>query len=106
MTTDVPRRRRPAETTRRLVGGVSAAAVLALVAGWSASAERATPVQSTAADVRIVITDPAIDTEAAVAAALAAAARGVERVQLPVAEPAPSSTSQAAVASHSATRAS
>lgn len=105
MTTDRPRRRRPAAAARRLVGGASAAAVLALVAAWSTGPEPpSTPPAS--ADVRVVITDPAIDTDAAVAAALAAAARGIDRVAVPVAGSSSQHARQVPNASHSTTRAS
>jgi hypothetical protein len=107
MTTDRPRRRRPAASARRLVGGASAAAVLALVAGWSTGPEPpSAPPPAPPADVRVVITDPAIDTDTAVAAALDAAARGVDRVAVPVAGSSSQHVRQVANASHSTTRAS
>jgi hypothetical protein len=107
MTTDRPRRRRPAASARRLVGGASAAAVLALVAGWSTGPEPpSAPPPAPPADVRVVITDPAIDTDTAVAAALDAAARGVDRVAVPVAGSSSQHVRQVPNASHSTTRAS
>jgi len=107
MTTDRPRRRRPAQAARRLVGGASTAAVLALVAAWSTgpqppSAAPAAP----PADVRVVITDQAIDTDTAIAAALDAAARGINRVAVPVAGTPSQDARQVPHASHSTTRAS
>lgn len=107
MTTDRPRRRRPAAAARRLVGGASTAAVLALVAGWSTGpAPQPTPPPAPPADVRVVITDPAIDTDTAVAAALDAAVRGVDRVAVPVAGSSSQHVKQVPNASHSTTRAS
>lgn len=108
MTTDRPRRRRPAAAARRLVGGASTAAVLALVAGWSTRPEppSASPPAAPPADVRVVITDPAIDTDTAVAAALDAAARGIDRVAVPVAGSSAQHARQVPNVSHSTTRAS
>ena len=106
MTTERTRRRRPAQAARRLVGGASAAAVLALVAAWSATTEPPTTLSPASADLRIVITDPAIDTDTAVAAALDAAARGADRVAVPVAGTSSQHARQAPNASHSTTRAS
>ena len=108
MTTDRPRRRRPAAAARRLVGGASTAAVLALVAGWSAGAQPPSAPLSAPhpADVRVVITDPAIDTDTAVAAALDAAARGIDRVAVPVAGSSSQHARQVPNVSHSTTRAS
>ena len=107
MTTDRPRRRRPAAAARRLVGGASAAAVPALVAGWSTGPEPpSAPPAPPPADVRVVITDPAIDPDTAVAAALDAAARGIDRVAVPVAGSSSQPARQVPHASHSTTRAS
>jgi hypothetical protein len=107
MTTDRRRRRRPAAGARRLVGGASAAAVLALVAAWSTGPEPPAPAPPAApADVRVVITDPAIDTDAAIAAALDAAAHGIDHVAVPVAGSASGYRRQVPHASHSTTRAS
>lgn len=107
MTTDRTRRR-PAQAARRLVGGASAAAVLALVAGWSTGPEppSAPPAAAPPADVRVVITDPAIDTDTAVAAAIDAAARGIDRVAVPVAGSSSQPVRQVPNATHSTTRAS
>ena len=110
MTTDRPRRRRrrPAAAARRLVGGASTAAVLALVVGWSTgpAPPSVPPAAPPPADVRVVITDPAIDTDTAVAAALDAAARGIDRVAVPVAGSSSQPVRQVPNASHSTTRAS
>lgn len=106
MTTDRPRRRRPAQAARRLVGGASTAAVLALVAAWSATTEPPTALSPASADVRVVITDPAIDTDTAIAAALDAAARGIDRVAVPVAGTSSQHVRQVPDATHSTTRAS
>jgi hypothetical protein len=109
MTTDRRRRRRPAAATRRLVGGASTAAVLALVAAWAAGPEPQTiapPPAPTRASVRVVITDAAIDTDVAVAAALDAAAHGIDRVAVPVAGSSSRHAEQVTRASHSTTRAS
>lgn len=117
MTTERRPRRRPARAARRLVGGVSVAAVLGLVAGWSASADPPVEPRPASASVRVVVTDPAIDRHVAVAAALDAAARGIDRVTVPAADPAtqapaersmPATTprSQVGNAPHSTTRAS
>jgi hypothetical protein len=106
MTTERQRRRRPAHRARRLVGGVSLAAVLGLVAGWSATADPPAAPQPAPAGVRVVITDPAIDRDVAVAAALDAAARGVDRVTVPVAGSVSATRSQVSNAPHTTTRAS
>jgi hypothetical protein len=106
MTTD---RRRPAAAGRVLVGGISAAAALALIAGWSADADAgADAVERAAAQpLRVVITDPAIDPDIAVAAALDAHARGLDRTSVPVTQPpSVSDPTPQTAAGHSATHAS
>jgi hypothetical protein len=106
MTTE--RRRRPAQAARRVVGGASVAALLGLVAAWSAPPPSTVDAAPPRATVRVVITDPAIDQGAAVAAALDAAARGIDRVTVPVAASAatPSAEARTSSGSHSTTRAS
>lgn len=107
--TERSRRRAPAAAARRLVGGASVAAVFALVAGWTVRADTvAVAPPAPPPDVRVVITDPAIDPDVAVAAALDAAARDLDRVAVPVARPAAVSTPTQQVShdAHSITRAS
>jgi predicted transcriptional regulator len=100
-------RRRPAAASRILAGGVSAAAALALIAGWSATADAGTVVEPAGGGgtLRVVITDSTIDPD--VAAALDAHARGLDRTQVAVAQP-PSTSNRSAQtnASHSTTQAS
>ena len=101
-------RRRPAAAGRILAGGISAATALALIAGWSMSADTVTPIDPAPDQpLRVVITDPAIDPEAAIAAALDAHARGLDRTQVAVAQAtsAPGLRAQTN-ASHSTTQAS
>jgi hypothetical protein len=102
-------RRRPAAASRILAGGISVAAAFALIAGWSAAADTVTVVDTTAngGTLRVVITDPTIDSDAAVAAALDAHARGLDRTQVAVAQP-PSMANRSAQTnvSHSTTQAS
>ena len=101
-------RRRPAAASRILAGGISAAAALALIAGWSATADPAgTDEPAAVPALRVVITDPTIDPDAAIAAALDAHARGLDRTQVAVAQP-PSTANRSAQAnaSHSTTQAS
>lgn len=107
MTTE-RRRARPAQAARRIVGGASIAAVLGLVAAWSTPAGPATVARSAPASLRVVIADPAIDRDVAIAAALDAAARGIDHVKVPVAGTAPAAPADTATshATHTATRAS
>jgi hypothetical protein len=101
MTRPRRRRARPAAAARVLAGGLSVGAGLGLVAGFSAAegpavaAERtsdaalaAQPASLPSTTLRVVITDPRIDPEAAVVAALRAARTGQARVALPVGAPA------------------
>jgi hypothetical protein len=111
MTTDRPGRRKPAESARRLVGGASVAGFLALVAALAATAEPSATEPSTAAapapvTLRVVISDPAIDRDAAIAAALDAAARGVDHLAVPIAGSAAQRAEGVPNVSHSTTRAS
>lgn len=106
MTTEHRRRRHPAQAARRLAGGASVAALLGLVAGWSATADPPTAPAPVNAGIRVVITDPAIDREVAVAAALDAAAAGIDHVTVPVAGTASGSGTQVSGPAHSTTRAS
>lgn len=100
-------RRRPAAASRILAGGISAAAALALIAGWSVTADTDAVVEPTGGGtLRVVITDPTIDPDAAVAAALDAHARGLDRTQVAVARPSTSTWSAQTNASHSTTQAS
>ena len=112
--TNLPRRRRPAQAARRFVGGASVAAVLGLVAVWSAAPD--TPAAATTGgavsaataptDLRVVITDPAIDHDAAIAAAVDAAARGLDRVEIAVAGSIQPSEQAMSNAAHSTSHAS
>jgi hypothetical protein len=99
MTTE-RRRARPAQAARRIVGGASVAAVLGLVAAWSAPAEPAIATRAAPASLRVVIADPAIDRDVAIAAAVDAAARGIDRVTVPVAGTAPAAPANTGTTSH------
>jgi hypothetical protein len=108
--TDRARRRRPAEAARRLVGGASAAGFLALVAVLSSATQTPGTEQAAATPappvLRVIVTDAAIDRDTAITAALDAAARGVDRVAVPVAGAAAQDLGRMPDVSHSTTRAS
>ena len=77
-------RRRPAPAARVLLAGVSVAATLGIVAALGAAA----PDPPANARLRVVVTDPRIGSDEAVAAALDAARTGRTIARVPVGAPA------------------
>lgn len=78
------RRRHPAAASRILATGLSAATMLGLTAGWTATAAPATDGSADVQVVHAVITDPRIDPDLARRAAAAAAAAGRTTAQVTV----------------------
>lgn len=100
--------RRPAAAARVLLAAGSSAATLALIAAMSATSSTSATDQSTADDreLRVVVTDPRIDADTAIAAARAAARAGQPKVTVPVGPAPRPASSELAHAAHTQTRSS